>query len=267
MAVLRCPLALLLMESHRLSRLSLMEVAVRPGSQPPRSVHIIWRGIIDLIFPPRCGGCNSAGSLWCETCQASLVYVSPPICSRCGNPLMRGDLCPPCQSSPPVFESVRSVVIFDGPIRNAIHALKYRRVAALGDTLGDLLAQTWSHVFAPMIIDMIIPVPLHVQRQRERGYNQSELLARRLQHKIDVPLRPGALRRVRATTSQMTLEAAQRRVNVAGAFEAVPAQVHGQRVLLIDDVCTTSATLNACAIALRQAGACEIWGLTLARTP
>jgi ComF family protein len=106
-----------------------------------------------------------------------------------------------------------------------------------------------------------------VQRQRERGYNQAELLARRLQHTTRVPLQPDALRRVRVTTSQMTLEAAQRRVNVAGAFEGQPAQVRDKRVLLIDDVCTTSATLHACATALKQAGACEVWGLTLARTP
>lgn len=231
----------------------------------PRFIHNAWHAIIDLVCPRRCAGCNVAGSLWCDRCQAALVYVTPPICARCGKPDTPTNLCRSCQSSPPAFESVRSLVLFDGPIRNAIHVFKYQRIAALGDTLGDLLAQSWSHTAPP--VDMIVPVPLHIQRQRERGYNQSELLARRLQSTADAPLHPNALRRVRVTTSQMTLKAAQRRVNVAGAFEAEPAQVQQQRVLLIDDVCTTSATLHACAAALKRAGAREVWGFTLARTP
>jgi competence protein ComFC len=127
------------------------------------------------------------------------------------------------------------------------------------------LADYW-HA-AQLTADWLIPVPLHPSRERDRGYNQSELLARQLARRVNVPVSSQGLRRTRATAVQMTLNAAERRQNVAGAFECVAACVRGARVVIIDDVGTTGATLDACAQAVLQAGAVSVMGLTLARTP
>ena len=222
-----------------------------------------WRRIVDLFFPPRCGGCDSLGWLWCEACQASVCYLSPPTCVRCSKPGVHSDVCADCRASPPTIDSIRCMAVFDGRIRRAIHTFKYRRVAALGEPLGDALARFWLQ--SPQPARLIVPVPLHPRRQRERGYNQAELLARRIARAAGLPVRPAALRRVRATAVQMTLTAAERQANVAGAFQGDAAVVRGADVLLIDDVCTTGATLDACATALKAAGAAAVYGLTLAR--
>lgn len=229
------------------------------------SVAFNWRRLVDLIFPPRCGGCETPGSLWCETCQAEVRNVPPPTCACCGQPGVADGLCASCRATPLALEVIQSMTLFDGRIRHAIHAFKYRRVAALAEPLGDALARFWLRAPAP--VGAIVPVPLHPQRQRERGYNQAELLARRVGRASGAPVRVSTLRRVRATAVQMTLSAAERRANVADAFACDDAAVRGIDVLLIDDVCTTGSTLDACARALKQAGAQAIYGLTLARTP
>ena len=229
-----------------------------------RSGQQAWRGLIDALFPPRCGGCQADGMLWCDACQANLEYVQPPTCDRCGEPHTIG-LCTKCRAQPLQIESIHSVVIFQDKIRHAIHRFKYERLSGLADPLGDLLATGWRA--QQLVADWLVPVPLHAARQRERGYNQSELLARRLSQRIDVPYTATALSRTRLTAVQMTLDAAQRKANVAGAFATSDGRMRGARVVVIDDVCTTGATLDACAAALFVMGAASVVGLTVARTP
>ncbi|HET7376068.1 MAG TPA: ComF family protein [Anaerolineae bacterium] len=130
---------------------------------------------------------------------------------------------------------------------------------------GDLLARYW--IENRFEADWIVPVPLHSARQRDRGYNQAALLAQRLSEQSHRPVIEQGLKRTRATAVQMELKAAERRKNVAGAFECRAAQIKDKRVAVIDDVCTTGATLEACAEALYQAGAASVFALTLARTP
>ena len=154
------------------------------------------------------------------------------------------------------------MTLYEGSIRHAIHRLKYQRVSALADPLGDALGRFWQRV--GVRATGIVPVPLHPDRERERGYNQSELLARRVAWAAGIPVYPHALRRVRATAAQMTLNAAERRLNVAGAFHCDDPALRGATVLLVDDVCTTASTLDACAQALKAAGAAEVHGLALA---
>jgi ComF family protein len=155
------------------------------------------------------------------------------------------------------------MTLFEGRVRHAIHNFKYLRLAALAEPLGNALAAFWLR--APARADCIVPVPLHPARRRDRGYNQSELLARRVGRAAGIPVRPNALCRIRATAVQMELSAAERQVNVAGAFRCDDPLLRGAVVLLVDDVCTTGATLDACASALKTAGALEVHGLTLAR--
>ncbi len=225
----------------------------------------VWSALIDLLFPPRCGGCQAAGSLWCEACRAAVKPIVPPWCEKCGEPFVTERLCANCRAYPLEIEKIRSVAVFDGVLRQAIHRFKYQRVSSLAEPFGNMLADYWRA--EQLAADWLIPVPLHPSRERDRGYNQSELLARQLARRVNVPVRRNGLRRTRATAVQMTLNAVQRRENVVGAFECVEARVRGMRVVIVDDVSTTGATLDACAQAVLKAGAVSVMGLTLARTP
>jgi ComF family protein len=224
-----------------------------------------WNRFIDLLFPPRCGGCQAPGSLWCEACRAAVQPIEPPWCEKCGEPFVTDRLCTNCRNHPLVIDHIRSVALFEGVLRQAIHRFKYERLSGMAEPFGNMLADYWQA--AQLAADWLIPVPLHPSRERDRGYNQSELLARQLARHVDVPVSSKGLRRTRATAVQMTLNAAERRENVAGAFECVEANVRGARVVIVDDVGTTGATLDACAQAVLKAGAVSVMGLTLARTP
>jgi ComF family protein len=224
-----------------------------------------WSRFIDFLFPPRCGGCQAAGSLWCVACQAAVQPIEPPWCEKCGEPFVTDRLCANCRAHPLVIEKIRSVALFDGVLRQAIHRFKYERQAALAEPFGEMLAVYW--LKEQLAADWLIPVPLHPSREHDRGYNQSELLARQLARRVGVSVSSKGLRRTRATAVQMTLNAAQRRENVAGAFDCIEGGVRGARVVIIDDVGTTGATLDACAQAVLRAGAVSVMGLTLARTP
>jgi ComF family protein len=224
-----------------------------------------WAQFTNLLFPPRCGGCCAAGNLWCDACRASVKPVEPPWCEKCGEPNISTRLCSKCQAQPLQIEQIRSVALFLGPLRQGIHRFKYEKLSSLADPFGALLADYW-HT-AQLTADWLIPVPLHPSRERDRGYNQSNLLAQRLAAQVGIPVISKGLRRTRVTAVQMELNAAQRKDNVSGAFACADQRVQGARVIIIDDVCTTGATLEACAEALLKTGAASVMGLTLARTP
>ncbi|MFZ5917094.1 MAG: ComF family protein [Chloroflexota bacterium] len=217
-----------------------------------------------LLYPPRCASCGQSPSLLCDRCQRQIVPLLPPVCPLCGYPSANGLFCHRCQTTPPAIDGIRSVAFFEGPLREALHALKYNGLRAVAQPLGQLMARHWQA--DPLPADVILPVPLHRSRQRQRGYNQAAVLAGALAQEIGLPLRQDWLVRRRSTVSQTELDAVQRRENVAEAFEArADGVLTGKRVLLIDDVCTTGATLEACSIALRRAGAQSVWGFTLGR--
>jgi ComF family protein len=225
----------------------------------------IRNALLDAVLPLRCGGCGQLGSLWCAACQAQVQPVRDPVCSHCGRPQRDAALCPQCRHFPLEIDGIRSAVLFEGPLREAVHHLKYSGRAGLAEPLGVYLEARWR--LAPLPADLIVPVPLHAARQRERGYNQSALLAVPLSRVSKLPVAESALERVKATTPQVALNAVERKANVRAAFEACSDLVRGRRVLLMDDVCTTGATLESSSIALRQAGAASVWALTLARAP
>jgi competence protein ComFC len=158
---------------------------------------------------------------------------------------------------------MRSWVVYEGPIRQALHSLKYRRNVALGDTLAKQLA-----VFVRKLgwrVDIVVPIPLGRQRLKERGYNQAGLLALPLSILQNWHYSPKAVSRVRETRSQVGLSALERLDNLSSAFVADPARVSGKVILLVDDIATTGATLEACSNALLSAGAKAVYALTLAR--
>ena len=240
------------------------------------------QGLLDLVFPPRCLVCHQPGIPLCDDCCRDFPRVLPPICQLCGEPIGDPGLCWRCRHTPLAIDGIRSVVLFEHGARQAIHQFKYRDRQALALPLARLMAEYWRA--NPMPADLITSVPLHPARQRERGYNQADLLAQAVGRVIGIPVGTARLKRVRHTRSQMSLNAADRRENVHNAFVCevpaggeVPAPssrgsgcadlgVSGQRVLVVDDVCTTGSTLEACSVALKAAGASSVWGFTLART-
>jgi len=171
--------------------------------------------------------------------------------------------CAVCRLEGRSFRAMRSWSAFEGPIRNALHRLKYRRDLGLGDALAEHLVGFVKELGWP--VEIIVPVPLGAARLKERGYNQISLVARPLALAMGIRYAPHALTRVRETKSQVGLTRNERHENVRGAFRAGSARVNGRVVLLIDDVATTGSTLSSCAEALSRAGAQDVFALTVAR--
>jgi len=229
----------------------------------PLSLQQVKTALLDLLLPLRCLGCGREGDLICPSCRQSLPGIRLPICQRCGATVSEGNLCRSCINYPLTIDGIRSVFLFQGTVRQSILQLKYRHLKAIAAPLGQLLAEyLGSH---PLKGEVIIPVPLHPRQLRERGYNQASLLAKELGKLIGLPVLEGLLVRVRDTISQArTASAIERRRNVQDAFVCHQG-LSGKQILLIDDVCTTGATLDACATALKAAGASSVCGLTIAR--
>jgi competence protein ComFC len=229
---------------------------------PYRLYRLLWTSL-DWLYPPVCCSCQAKGQRWCPACQSAVRPIRPPLCPCCGRPQSRATPCQRCRVASPAYTALRSWGGFHGPLRSAIHSLKYKGNLSLGDVLARPLIQLlpdlgWS-------VDLVIPVPLAIARLRERGYNQAELLARPIALALGIPYAPKALVKIRETRPQVDLKAAERVENVAGAFRGEGRMVSRRSVLLVDDVATTGATLQACAAALIQAGAATVYCLTLAR--
>jgi len=219
---------------------------------------------LDLLFPRWCVGCGREGDFICSSCLRSLPRVTPPLCPKCGLPQSSATLCASCLGWQAEIDGIRAPFRFDGVMRQAIHELKYRNLRALAGLLAQLLNDYLLDNSVPG--EVLVPVPLHPKRLRERGYNQSHLLAKGLSRLAGLSVVDDYLSRERYTSPQArTSTVGERRGNVAGAFTCRDRRLEGKPVILIDDVSTSGATLDACARALKQAGAASVWGLVLAR--
>lgn len=230
--------------------------------------------LLDVIYPPHCVVCRRAGAVVCASCLSDMHPPDAPICTHCGQTIPHAGhpaprLCSDCANGrgPVHLDGVRVAAAYAGAARTAVLALKYGgqpRVAAFLAPLMMAPFQCDIH-----IADMVVPVPLHVGRKRDRGYNQAEMLARAFASLQGLHVRTDIPRRTRATEAQARLSRDERRQNVAGAFAltstAAAAAVKGKRILLVDDVTTTGSTLDAAAQPLRNAGAASVWGLAFAR--
>jgi ComF family protein len=232
-------------------------------------MHPFWHGILDLLYPPRCQVCRCFNPQpFCTACLESIELIQPPMCRRCGTPFdpqaTGPDECSDCRRdvSSPIAWS-RSAGLYDGSLRKAILALKFLGRRSLAPALADLLASALPH---DATIDVVCPVPLHLHRLSERGFNQSELLAQYFCEQASLPHDPHFLYRARPTIPQVALPRQERGRNVRGAFALSDGKLAKDlHVLLIDDIHTTGSTLRECARILRKAGAAEVYVLTVAR--
>jgi len=219
---------------------------------------------VDSFFPRRCVGCGKVGGFLCPECLGKLPRLLAPLCPNCGRPQASGIVCPDCRQRQTEIDGIRSPFRFDEIIRKAIHQLKYRNLKAISPCLAELLADYLRS--NPLSGEALVCVPLHPRRLRERGYNQSSLLAGELGRRIDLPVIEDCLVRVKQAQPQVrAVDVEERRKNVADAFVCRDEKVSGKQIILIDDVCTSGATLESCAAALKSKGATSVWGLTLAR--
>ncbi len=215
-----------------------------------------------MLFPPLCAGCGKSGSRWCADCQRNVVILSGTICDVCGLPQNVSGVCSACRADRPHFRALRAWAVFDNPLRQALHKLKYKRDMSMGDALAAQMTN-----FARDLnwrADMLIPIPLGKQRLKQRGYNQVGMIAKPLSMALSLQYAPHGLMRRKETRSQVGLSKQERKENIRGAFQAWKG-VSGKSILVFDDVATTGSTLSSSADALFLAGAKEVYALTVAR--
>ena len=220
--------------------------------------------VTDFFFPRTCIGCGKIGDFICAGCSKKMSRILPPLCRRCGRPESSGAYCSECWGTKSSLDGIRSVFIFDGIVRQAVHELKYRNVQAMSNCLAGFMSLYFQEY--SLGGDVLVPVPLHEKRLRERGYNQSQLLSDDLSGMISVEVKAALLKRVRNTGPQArSASVRQRKANMENTFICDSAEAAGRDVIVIDDVCTSGATLESCAAALKSAGAGHVLGFTLAR--
>ena len=231
--------------------------------------------LLELFLPRQCAGCGDAWlhsnqGFWCGPCLDELPWIESPLCPCCGRPFPGSPsspdhLCGDCLKSVFLFDSARSATHHEGVVRKRIHQLKFGGQLHWAPPLAELLANVCRRE-ASLGADMILPVPLHVKRLRQRGFNQAGLLAKVLGLRLGLPVRFDVLVRKCWTEPQTRLNREQRLQNVKDAFHVPDAgTVNDRRVLIVDDVYTTGTTLNECTKTLKTAGASEVHALTVCR--
>lgn len=229
-----------------------------------------WGGFLDILFPPKCLVCGSYGSVaLCDSCRKGFAGIGAPFCDRCGVSTDGIEaLCADCAAgSGWAFAQARAAGHFSGPLRKSILCLKYggkrRLTVPLGAFLADYVQTNPFNSHAP---DIIVPVPLHASRQRDRGFNQAALIAAEAGRLLDIPVAHNVLSRTRRTRPQVELHASERASNIRDAFRALESPLLRRKtVLLIDDVITTMNTVDECARVLIDAGAKEVYVVGVAR--
>ena len=260
----------------------------RRGVARPRkaaaALRRIGRRLVTTLFPgtPPCPACHRRrprdGADLCPECSAKIPWTAPPLCRQCGRPLrpmtggpggrlLRGQdaTCRRCAVEPRYFHAARAPAVYAGAMKDYIHRFKYGGERELGMALGVLLGRCLEREPVLWPVDALVPVPLHPSRLEDRGFNQAEVLARVVGEWVGRPVWADALRRVRKTETQTKLSARERHANVRGAFRPWrAARLAGRRLLLVDDVYTSGATVEEAARVLLKAGAAQVNVLCLA---
>ena len=234
----------------------------------------LLKGISDIVFPQQCIGCGTILTeerlLFCSRCFAQMKFISSPLCSVCGLPYSEAGesdhLCGDCLQSNPAFFVARAMGQYEQILMEVIHRFKYGRKISLGNMLGSLMAGFSYPSFRIKDYSLIMPVPLHPKRLRQRGFNQALILAREISRHFSIALDFLSLRRIVFTEPQVGLGRDMREHNIKGAFSvADQGRIKGEKIILVDDVYTTGSTVRECAQELMKSKAEEVAVLTLAR--
>lgn len=235
-----------------------------------------YEAMLDILYPRSCEGCGRElhepgdGRYLCWDCMARASIIQPPYCVCCGQPVTgmidHDYRCHACTQNPPFFDIARSCVLYEGVLRDVLMKFKYGEGLWLGADLLNFLLARLAYEYPLAEADGLLFVPMFARKKRERGFNQAELLARALAKKTRKPLYSRFLKKNRMTSTQTKLTARQRQINVRGVFSVRSARwLEGKRLIIIDDVMTTGATVNECARVLKEAGAARVDVLTVAR--
>jgi ComF family protein len=232
-------------------------------------------GLADILFPPRCIICGGSPeergkTPFCSECLTKVPFIRPPLCTCCGLQFTGAGsvnhLCVDCISKKPFFSTARALGIYDTILLDTIHLFKYSGRILIGELIGTVMAEHRYDSLSIPEFSLIIPVPLHPKKLKERGFNQSLILGRQIAKKFSIPLDFGVLKRRIDTKPQVNLGKSERIKNVKGAFMVKEKErIEGEKVLLVDDVYTTGSTVNECARVLKEAKASDVAVLTLAR--
>lgn len=227
-------------------------------------IKIILSAFADFIWPPKCLICNNSleneNKIICDECEKGIILFSPPFCFHCGKPLFYpGDfserLCASCKEEKDHFDRAFIIGSYENSLREAVHQFKYNKKILLRKYFSILINDYIEKNNVLDKIDVIVPVPLFLTKKRERGFNQSELLAKEISKKWDLPVLTENLYRARHTEPQYNLDYTRREKNIKGAFKLKDKNiVEGKKILLIDDVITTGATINECSRILKKEG-------------
>lgn len=236
-----------------------------------------WSGLTDLIYPPLCVLCKNPLSpiqkkdQICSFCQSTIMPNRPPFCSLCSRPLADpySQFCVSCERRPQHFDKAWASCLYNDPMRRLIHLFKYGQKTHLQYFFVKLVNEFLEKFHVGLTdYDLMVAVPLHSARLRERGYNQAHLLAERFSQQWATPLSLGNVARIRNTRNQATLSQKERWTNIHGAFRIKsPSEFDGKKILIIDDLLTTGATLNEMAKVLKNSGARHVGVLTVAVAP
>jgi len=217
----------------------------------------------DILFPPRCAICKRlSDKIICDDCFSKITFIPLPVCEICGTPISEGRVCHHCNVERPYFSKARSYALYKDVMRTAIIEFKFHQRIRIGEYLGNLLGE-----FALKLdwnIDAIVPIPLSKKRLKERGFNQSEIIAKEISKVIKIPVIDG-LKRIKETLPSIELSPNERRENIHMAFLMTDPKLKAKRVLIVDDVYTTGATINEAARTLIKREVKEVRALTLAR--
>ena len=229
--------------------------------------HHISERVLDLLYPPRCPFCGRLipqDACFCKECQKKLPFVREPVCRICGRPVLEGDgICDDCLATERRFDGGGGLLLYNDMTRPALYDLKYRGRADIGRLLGRSLYDFRKDFISDRKIDGLVPVPVHRKRKRERGYDQAEVIARSLADASGLPLITDAVVRRGETGALKDLTREERRAALASAFAPGPRSVTGRSILIIDDIYTSGATVDAVAGVLKDGGAAAAYFLVI----
>ena len=238
-------------------------------------MHPFIERIFHFLLPPQCYCCEKFleddPQGICRDCLSEIHWIGPPICSVCGRPFvsMEGEshLCGDCITKKKYFTMARALGSYEGSLQKAIHRWKYQGKTYFNPLFGEWMTEGLRRYWDPHLFDLLLPVPLHIQRLRERGFNQTLLLVKELSLRTGIPYRRRLLQKKRATVPQVNLDGIEREKEVKGSFYVRKEKdLEGKSILLVDDVYTTGATVNECSKVLLRGGAKRVDVLTLAHT-